>query len=143
MSVAKERLHTSSQTPKGPNGGVCDEVCSRSAALPTTAPPASGAEKVLPMCVPRSVTHVFASCREGEGGLQLPGTRRFAWHGALISFAQGSRVPRQFASALVCGAFLSPHPSPLPEERENRTPRRRTPTLHLTPGTSLLSSRLP
>src|SRR2546425_121700 len=27
---------------------------------------------------------------------------------------------RQFASALVCGAFLPPHPSPLPEERENR-----------------------
>ncbi len=80
---------------------------------------------------------------EGEGGLQLPGTRRLAWRGALFSFAQGSRPPRQFASALVCGAFLPPHPSPLPEERENRTPRRRKPTLQLTEGASLLPSRLP
>src|SRR6266436_2329268 len=60
---------------------------------------------------------------EGEGGLQLPGTRRFAWHVALFSFAGSSRLHRQFASALVCGSFLPPHPSPLPEERENRPPR--------------------
>src|SRR6266849_6002524 len=60
---------------------------------------------------------------EGEGRLQLSGNGRFAWRGALFSFAQSSRVHRQFASALVCGAFLPPHPSPLPEERENRTPR--------------------
>src|SRR5712691_11219214 len=33
------------------------------------------------------------------------------------------RVRGKFASALVCGAFLPPHPSPLPEERENRPPR--------------------
>src|SRR5207245_11387981 len=60
---------------------------------------------------------------EGEGRLQLSGTRRFAWRGALFSFAERSRLHRQFASALVCGAFLPPHPSPLPEERENRTLR--------------------
>jgi hypothetical protein len=60
---------------------------------------------------------------EGEGGLQLSGTRRLAWRGALFSFAQSSRLHRQFASALVCGALLPPHPGPLPEERENRTPR--------------------
>src|SRR6266852_5375469 len=59
---------------------------------------------------------------EGELGWQLSGTRRFAWRGALFSFAQRSRLHRQFASALVCGAFLPPHPNPLPEERGNRTP---------------------
>ncbi len=60
---------------------------------------------------------------EGEGGLQLSATRRLAWRGALFSLAQNSQLHRQFASALVCGAFLPPHPGPLPEERENRTPR--------------------
>src|SRR6266446_10050666 len=60
---------------------------------------------------------------EGESGLQWSGTWRFAWRGALFSFAQNSRGHRQFASARVCGAFLPPHPSPLPEERENRTLR--------------------
>src|SRR6266581_8858089 len=60
---------------------------------------------------------------EGEGGLQLSATRRLAWRGALFSLAQNSQLHRQFASALVCGAFLPPHPGPLPEERENRTLR--------------------
>src|SRR5713226_4114381 len=52
---------------------------------------------------------------EGEGGLQLAGTWRVAWRGALFSFAQSSRLHRQFAGVLVCGAFLPPHPSPLPQ----------------------------
>ncbi len=60
---------------------------------------------------------------EGGGGLQLSGTWRFAWRGALFSFAQSSGLHGRFAGALVCGAFLPPHPSPLPEERENRALR--------------------
>ena len=60
---------------------------------------------------------------EGESGLQLSGTWGFAWRGALFCFAQSSGVDRQFADTLVCGAFLPPHPRPLPEERENRTMR--------------------
>jgi hypothetical protein len=52
MNIARERLHTSSQASKGLTGEVCDEVCSRSARLPTAAPTACSAEKVLPMCVP-------------------------------------------------------------------------------------------
>jgi hypothetical protein len=60
---------------------------------------------------------------EGESGLQRSGTWRFAWRGTLFSFAQSSRDRRQFAGARVCGAFLPPHPSPLPEEREHRTLR--------------------
>src|SRR5712691_1328684 len=60
---------------------------------------------------------------EGDGGLQLLGTWGFAWRGALFSFAWSSRPHRQFAGAPICGAFLPPHPSPLPEERENRTRR--------------------
>src|SRR6266568_9388861 len=43
---------------------------------------------------------------EGEGGLQLPGSWRFAWRGALYPFAQSSRVHRQFAGALACGVPL-------------------------------------
>jgi len=58
---------------------------------------------------------------EGDGGLQLSATWRFAWRGALCSFSQNGRPHLQSAGALVCGAFLPPHPSPLPEERENRT----------------------
>src|SRR6266478_1938815 len=54
---------------------------------------------------------------EGEGGLQLPGTRRFAWHVALFSFAGSSRLHRQFANALVCGSFLPPHPRCLSPRR--------------------------
>src|SRR6266567_3381228 len=60
---------------------------------------------------------------EGEGRLQLSGTWRFAWRRASFSFLQSSRIYRQFAGALVCGGFLPPHPSPLPEEMGNRTPR--------------------
>jgi len=60
---------------------------------------------------------------EGDGGWQLSGTWRFAWDGVLFSFAQSGRLHRQFAGALVCGAFLPPHPGPLPEARENRTLR--------------------
>src|SRR5438876_4557365 len=60
---------------------------------------------------------------EGKVGLQLSGTRRIGWRETFLSFAQSSRVHRQFAGALVCGAFLPPHPAPLPEERENRTLR--------------------
>src|SRR5207245_1198136 len=60
---------------------------------------------------------------EGEGDWHLSGAWRFTWRGALFSFAQSSPLHRQFASALVCGGFLPPHPSPLPEERENRTLR--------------------
>src|SRR5260370_40339530 len=60
---------------------------------------------------------------EGEGGLQRSWTWGLAWRGALFSIAQSSRLHRQFAGALVCGACLSPHPGPLPEERENRAPR--------------------
>jgi hypothetical protein len=60
---------------------------------------------------------------DGEGGLQLSGTQRIAWRGALFSFAQNSQLHRQFANALVCGALLPPHPGPLPEERENSTRR--------------------
>ncbi len=58
---------------------------------------------------------------EGDGGLQLSATWRFAWRGALCSFSQNGRLHLQSAGALICRAFLPPHPSPLPEERENRT----------------------
>ncbi len=58
---------------------------------------------------------------EGDGGSQLSATWRFAWRGALCSSSQSGRLHRQSADALVCGAFLPPHPSPLPAERENRT----------------------
>src|SRR5713101_2309326 len=51
---------------------------------------------------------------EGEGGLQLPGVRRFGSRGPLLSFAQCNRLHRQFAAALGCGGFLPPHPGPLP-----------------------------
>ena len=60
---------------------------------------------------------------EGDGGLQLSATWRFAWRGALCSFSQNGRLHLRSAGALVRGAFLPPHPGPLPEARENRTPR--------------------
>ena len=52
MNISQERLHNSSQAPKGLKDGVCDEVGSRSAVLPTTTPTNPSVEKVLPMCVP-------------------------------------------------------------------------------------------
>ncbi len=69
---------------------------------------------------------------EGKAGLQLSGTWRFARRGVLFSFPQRSGLPRRFAGALVCAAFLPPHPSLLPEERESRTLRlRQSRTLRL------------
>jgi hypothetical protein len=77
---------------------------------------------------------------EGEGRLQQSGTRRLAWRGALFSFVESGRLHRQFASALICRAFLPPHPSPLPEEREERLARsnRAAPHSRLLRGTFLL-----
>src|SRR5207245_11213438 len=49
----------------------------------------------------------------------------FAWRGPLCCSSESSRPRRRFASALVCGVFLPPHPGPLPQERENRRRCRR------------------
>ncbi len=46
---------------------------------------------------------------EGEGGLQLSGTRHIEWRGALFPFAY-----RPFASALAFRALPSPSPRPSP-----------------------------
>jgi hypothetical protein len=62
----QEPLHTSSQTPKGKEYGVCDEVCSGLASPSTPEFRVAFLSKVLPMCWPQSVTHVLASCREGR-----------------------------------------------------------------------------
>jgi len=49
---------------------------------------------------------------EGEGGLQLSGTRRFAWHGALFSFAHKPAVIRQ----RMLGALLQCPPNCVTDE---------------------------
>ena len=52
MHFPSRRLLNSSQAPKGPTGGACEEVGSRLPTLPTSVPTPPRAEKVLPMCVP-------------------------------------------------------------------------------------------
>ena len=47
--VPQELLHTSSQAPKGPIDGVCDEVCSSSASRKKCVAGRRRAQKVLPM----------------------------------------------------------------------------------------------
>ena len=72
---SQERLHTSSQAPKGPIDGVCDEVCNRSAPRQKRRRrPAWREEGGYHVCA-QSVTYVYAPCREGEPGNHLSSKR--------------------------------------------------------------------
>ncbi len=65
--VPQELLHTSSQAPKGPIDGVCDEVCSSSASRKKCVAGPCRAQKVLPMSMPTVLPMSMPGAVRGKG----------------------------------------------------------------------------
>ena len=75
--VPQELLHTSSQAPKGPIDGVCDEVCSSSASRKKCVAGRRRAQKVLPMSMRIVLPMSMRRAVRGNEANSSPVARRF------------------------------------------------------------------
>ena len=98
--VPQELLHTSSQAPKGPIDGVCDEVCSSSASRKKCVAGRRRAQKVLPMSMrivlPMSMRRAVRASPLPTAWIRLsgarpsPGAASSAWSNALDFYRHAS-----------------------------------------------------